>query len=146
MLLAVMRPVLALPTAILLCVIVLMTQLVGVHTHLVLGDAQSAHHQGGPAHAPAEHHHGEAVLHAVTAMDVHHDGGLNLLGHVDIETDEAPVGKIPTPDILGLLLVCLLLLARPTAVGLRSRPQASPPPKNRPWLLLPPSQAPPLSV
>ncbi|MGB1556656.1 MAG: hypothetical protein ACPHCJ_02635 [Oceanococcaceae bacterium] len=141
-----MRPVLALPTAILLCVIVLMTQLVGVHTHLVIGDLQAAEHLAASGHSQADRHNGEAILHAVTAMDVHHDGGLNLLGHVDIETDEAPVGKIPTPDILGLLLVCLLLLARPTAVGLRSRPQASPPPKNRPWLLLPPSQAPPLSV
>ena len=136
------------PVSLLLCAIILVTQLAGVHAHLVYDEEVSVGHQATTPHNHSGHdHHPHGAMHAVAANDGHHDAGQNLSGHVDIDSAEAPAGKIPTPSLLGLVVLCayLLTLLR-TRTVLKPRSSSPPHTRHRIWLLHPPSQAPPLSI
>ena len=134
--------------AILLCAIILMTQLVGVHAHLVYEEDAPVGFQSTTHHSHADHqHHPHGALHTVTANDDHHDSGLNLAGHVDVDSAEAPAGNMPFLKLLGFMVVCAFLLIAKRMRPVFVRRTSSPPhTQYRVWLLQPPAQAPPQSI
>lgn len=136
------------PVSILLCAIILMTQFAGVHAHLIYGDKAQAFHQVATQHARSDRdHHSQVAMHTVAAGDEHHDSGVNVSGHVDIDAAEAPAGNMPTPSLLGLVVLCAFLLTvQRTRTVFKPRSSNTPPTRSRVWLLNPPSQAPPLSI
>ncbi|MCH9829672.1 MAG: hypothetical protein K0U79_18240 [Gammaproteobacteria bacterium] len=128
--------------ALLLCCALALVRVLGVHVHL----AHDADDHAAAAYSVGVHadDHDVGVSQIVSEFSDHVDAHL-IQGEIDAESPDETTGKLPSLDLLALLVFCAIALLISARRGTASRAAYDPPPPWQRSYILPLSQAPPLA-